>query len=147
MKYPKVIVLLPVYRKDSPTNFRLSIESMLTQTYNPLHILISIDGPIEGDLADCVHSYSTNKHVTILPFETNRGLAATLNDMIRWAQAHGYKYYARMDADDIAIPQRIQIQMDFLLDNPEIDVVGGAINARTCRGNPIHKRCVAANRG
>ena len=54
MNNPKVIVLLPVYRKDSPEYLRLSIDSMLAQTYQPLHILIGIDGPINGELEQCV---------------------------------------------------------------------------------------------
>lgn len=139
MNNPKVIVLLPVYRKDNPTYLRLSVESMLTQTYNPLHILIGIDGPIEGDLAQEVDLYSNNEHITILPFEKNRGLAATLNDMIHWAHKQGYEYFARMDADDISIPNRIKLQMDFLQSHPEIDVVGGATNEIDENGNNRNK--------
>ncbi len=139
MNNPKVIVLLPVYRKDNPTYLHLSVESILTQTYNQLHILIGLDGPIEGSLAQTVESYSTNKRITILPFKENRGLASTLNDMILWSQEHGYTYYARMDADDISLPQRIEKQMTFLLSNPEIDVVGGATNEIDENGNDRHK--------
>lgn len=128
MNTPKVIVLLPVYRKDNPEYLRLSVDSMLSQTYHPLHVLIGLDGPIEGELAQMVNAYSKNDEVTIMPFAENRGLAATLNDMIRWAQAQGYTYFARMDADDISLPERIEKQMNFLLLHPEIDVVGGATN-------------------
>lgn len=128
MNNPKVIVLLPIYRKDKAEYLRLAIDSMLIQTYSPLHLLIGIDGPIEEDLAECVGSYSNNERVTVLPFEENRGLAVTLNDMIRWAQKQGYSYFVRMDADDISLPNRIQLQMEYLTSHPEIDVVGGATN-------------------
>lgn len=128
MNTPKVIVLLPVYRKDNPEYLRLSVDSMLSQTYYPLHVLIGLDGPIEGELAQMVNAYSKNDEVTIMPFAENRGLATTLNDMIRWAQAQGYTYFARMDADDISLPNRVQLQMEYLLSHPEIDVVGGATN-------------------
>lgn len=126
MSNPKVIVLLPVYRKDSPAYLQLSVDSMLTQTYQPLHVLIGVDGPIEGELEKCVKTYANNERVTTLPFDVNRGLATNLNDMIRWAQAQGYSYFARMDADDISLPNRIQLQMDYLLTHPDVDVVGGA---------------------
>lgn len=139
MNNPKVIVLLPVYRKDSPAYLRLSVDSMLAQTYKPLHILIGIDGSIEGELADTIQSYARQERITILPFEENRGLAATLNDMIRWAQTQGYTYFARMDADDISLPERIEKQMDFLLAHPDIDVVGGATNEIDENGNDRHK--------
>lgn len=139
MNTPKVIVLLPVYRKDNPEYLRLSVDSMLSQTYHPLHVLIGLDGPLEGELAQMVNAYSKNDKVTIMPFAENRGLAATLNDMIRWAQMQGYSYYARMDADDISLPNRIDEQMAFLLAHPEIDVVGGATNEIDENGNNRNK--------
>ena len=135
MNQPKVAILLPVYRKDNPDYLRLSIDSMLAQTYNNLHILLGIDGPIDGELAQCVQAYKSNKRITLLPFDQNRGLAATLNDMIRWAQQKGYTYFARMDADDISLPERIQKQMDYLSAHPEIDVIGGATNEIDEQGN------------
>jgi len=136
---PKVIVLLPVYRKDNPNYLRLSVDSMLSQTYHPLHVLIGLDGPIEGELEQTVNGYAENDMVTIMPFAENRGLATTLNDMILWAQMQGYSYYARMDADDISLPNRIDKQMAFLLAHPEIDVVGGATNEIDENGNDRNK--------
>lgn len=136
---PKVIVLLPVYRKDNPNYLRFSVDSMLSQTYRPLHVMIGLDGPIEGELEQTVNGYAENDMVTIMPFAENRGLAATLNDMILWAQMQGYSYYARMDADDISLPNRIDEQMAFLLAHPEIDVVGGATNEIDENGNNRNK--------
>ena len=135
MNKPNVIVLLPVYRKDSPDYLQQAVNSMLKQTYKPLHILIGIDGHIDGTLAKTVESYATHDCVTILPFAENRGLAALLNDMIRWAQKQGYEYFARMDADDVSRPERIQLQMDYLNAHPEVDVVGGATNEIDENGN------------
>lgn len=123
-----IIVLLTVYKKDLPAYLHLSIDSMLQQTYSNLNILVGIDGPIENNIEACLEDYRQNKRVTILRFEQNRGLAATLNDMILYAQQKGYQYFARMDADDISLPNRIQLQMDYLNSHPEIDVVGGATN-------------------
>lgn len=139
MKQPKVIVLLPVYRKDSPDYLRLAIDSMLAQTYESLHLLIGIDGPIEGALAQCVEYYASDRRITVMPFAQNRGLAVTLNDMIRWAQEQGYTFFARMDADDISLPQRIEKQMAFLLAHPQIDVIGGATNEIDENGNDRNK--------
>ena len=139
MNNTKVIVLLPVYRKDSPACLRLAVDSMLAQTYEPIHILIGVDGPIDGELAQCVQKYASNPHITMLPFPENRGLAVTLNDMIRWAQKQEYPYFARMDADDISLSDRIEKQMAFLLAHPEIDVVGGATNEIDENGNDRNK--------
>ena len=139
MNKPKVIVLLPVYRNDSPDYLRLAVNSMLAQTYPYVHTLIGMDGPVEEALEQCVRSFEKNEKVTVLPFAQNRGLAATLNDMIRWAQARDYRYFARMDADDISLPDRVQKQMNFLLAHPEIDVVGGATNEIDEKGNNRNK--------
>ena len=139
MKMPKVIVLLPVYYKDSPAYLQLAVDSMLAQTYLPLDILIGIDGHVDGKLAQTIQSYSHNERITLLPFAENRGLAALLNDMIRWAQEHEYQYFARMDADDISLPERIEKQMNFLLNHPEIDAVGGATEEIDELGNKRNK--------
>jgi len=128
MNNPKVIILLTVYAKDLPAYLHLSIDSMLEQTYEPLEILLGIDGPIGEELKQCIATYADNKRITILPFKENRGVAATLNDMIEWGQTHEYQYFARMDADDISLPDRIQLQMTYLLAHPDIDIVGGATN-------------------
>ena len=139
MNYPKVIVLLTVYRKDSPAYLKLSVDSMLNQTYTNLHIALGIDGPVEGELEQCIQNYSSNHRITILAYEENRGLASTLNDMIRWAQQQGYTYFVRMDADDISLPERVQKQMDYLAIHPEIDVIGGATNEIDENGNNRRK--------
>ena len=56
MNNPKVIVLLPVYRKDSPAYLQLSVDSMLAQTYEPLHILIRAF-PLRFPFFKEVHQY------------------------------------------------------------------------------------------
>lgn len=135
MNGQKVIVLLPIYRNDSPEYLQQAVDSMLVQTYEPLHILLGIDGRIDGQLTQTIEAYSTNERITILSFEENRGLAATLNDMIRWAQQRGYTYFVRMDADDRSYPERVQLQMDYLRAHPEVDAVGGATNVIDENGN------------
>lgn len=139
MNKPKVIVLLPVYHNDTPAYLQESVQSMLQQSYEPLHILIGMDGPMDKDMEQCVRSFEQHEKVTLLTFAQNRGLAATLNDMIRWAQEHGYTYFARMDADDIAIPERIERQMNYLLAHPDIDIVGGSTNEIDGNGKERHK--------
>lgn len=122
-----VAVILPVYKKDKSSYVALAIDSMLSQTYKNIHLYIGVDGPVGEDLKSCLQGYETDERVTIKWFPENRGLAVVLNDLLDICFSAGYEYIARMDADDISMQNRIEKQMKFLLEHPEIDVVGGAI--------------------
>lgn len=124
----KVAVLLPVYKNDSPIYFREALESLRRQTLRPSRIFIGVDGPVDGDLKAQLKFFSEEIDVVVLWFEENRGLACVLNDLINEAKNVGFDYYARMDADDISLPDRLEKQMSFLEKHPEVDVVGGAID-------------------
>lgn len=122
-----VAVILTVYKKDKASYVTFAIDSVLNQSYKSVHLYIGVDGPVGEDLKSCLQRYETDGRVTISWFSTNRGLAVVLNDLLDVSFAAGYEYIARMDADDISMPDRIEKQMRFMLDHPAIDVVGGAI--------------------
>lgn len=126
MNYP-VAVIIPVYKNDTPQYVRPAIDSIIKQTYS-CRIYIGVDGPIGNSLNSCLEAYENNKNVSIVRFAENRGLACVLNDLLQICFDNGYEYIARMDADDISLPDRIEKQICFLNEHPEIDVVGGAIN-------------------
>lgn len=123
----KVAVILPVYKNDKVSYMTLAIDSILKQTYKNVYLYIGVDGPVGEDLKTCLRGYEADERVTINWFQENRGLAVVLNDLLDVCFAAGYEYIARMDADDISMPDRIEKQMSFLLEHPKIDVVGGAI--------------------
>lgn len=122
-----IAVLLPVYKKDNPQFFTTSVSSILEQTYQNFTIFLGVDGPIEGELDEAVKDVGHNEKVCVIRFAENRGLACVLNDLIAAAKEKGFEYFARMDADDIALPDRFEKQLAFLMEHPEVDVVGGAI--------------------
>ncbi len=123
----KIAVILPVYKKDMADYVILSLNSLLQQTYKDIHIFIGVDGPVGEDLKNCLNGYETNERVTIIWFEENRGLACVLNDLLDVTFKEGYEYIARMDADDISMPERFEKQVAYLDTHVNIDVVGGAI--------------------
>lgn len=123
MNYP-VAVIIPVYKNDTPQYVRPAIDSIIKQTYS-CRIYIGVDGPIGNSLNSCLEAYENNKNVSIVRFAENRGLACVLNDLLQICFDNGYEYIARMDADDISLPDRIEKQICFLNEHPEIDVVGG----------------------
>lgn len=123
----KLAVILPVYKDDKVSYIKLSFDSVLNQNYKGLHLYIGVDGSVDEELTACLKEYEQLENVTVCWFSENRGLAIVLNDLLDICFKDGYEYIARMDADDISMPDRFEKQMAYLLVHPEIDVVGGAI--------------------
>lgn len=123
----KIAIILPVYRIDKESYIKLSFDSILNQTYRNIHLYIGVDGPVGEDLTSCLKEYEQDERVSVEWFKENRGLAIVLNDLLDICFEKGYEFIARMDADDISKPERLEKQMEYLKEHPEIDVVGGAI--------------------
>lgn len=132
----KVATLLPIYKDDSDIFFKLCLKSLLSQTY-PTDIIILVDGPIIKNLSNILELPNTN--IIVLKYKVNRGLATVLNEGIRYCLSKDYEFIARMDADDIAFPYRIEKQLNYLLQNPKVDVLGGAIEEIDETGKPTGK--------
>lgn len=120
-------IVLSVYKNDRGEYLKMAINSILCQGYTNTHLYIGVDGPVGEELKDCLQQYERDEHVDIEWFAENRGLARVLNDLLDVCFEQGYEYVARMDADDISMPDRFEKQMAYLKAHPEIDVVGGAI--------------------
>lgn len=123
----QIVVLVSVYKNDNPTHLRLSVDSILNQTYQDFVLLIGVDGAIGDNLADILHSYEDNPKVKVFWFNENRGLTAVLNNLLDEGKKMQPRYYARMDADDISYIDRFEKQVKYLEENLELDVIGGAI--------------------
>ena len=132
-------VLLPVYAKDKPDYLLLAINSILNQTYEDFILYVGIDGPIPAELTEVIKSAERDERVKPVWFKENRGLAIVLNELIEIANEAGAHYLARMDADDISFPERFAKQMQYLLENADIDVVGGAISEIDENGDSRNK--------
>jgi len=145
-----MVVLMSIYKNDNPEHLRLSVESILKQTYQDFLLLIGVDGAIGDDLAEVLHSYDENPKVKIFWYEENRGLTAVLNNLLDEGKNLRPIYYARMDADDISYTDRFEKQVKYLKENPELDVIGGAIeemeydgslNGKVIRYPLSHQEC------
>lgn len=134
-----IATILPIYINDNSNYLTLSIDSLLNQSYKNMHVYIGIDGPIGEDLKECINQYDKDERITIVWFKENRGLACVLNDLLDLAIKDGYEYIARMDADDISLPDRLEKQIVYLKNNPDIDVVGGAIEEINEKGESRNK--------
>ena len=118
---PKVSVLMPVFNTKEEY-LRESIHSILNQTFNDFEFIIINDGSV-NNAEDVILSYCDNR---IKYFEQdNHGLVYTLNRGISLCNG---EYIARMDSDDISLPERFARQVEILERNPEIGIVGGLIS-------------------
>lgn len=121
---PLVSVLMSVY-KEPIEWLRLSIESILNQTYKNIEFIIINDNPNSEEHQKILDKYKKiDNRVKITRNECNIGLTKSLN--IGLKQCKG-KYIARMDADDISMPNRITKQVLFMESNPEVIVCGTKI--------------------
>ena len=116
-----VSVLLPLY--NEPENIaKEAILSICKQTYTQLEILLLLDNPNNNHLKELIRQLAlSDTRIKYFFNESNLGLPQTLNKGIDLAQG---EYIARMDADDISLPERIEKQMSLLQNHPEIDLLG-----------------------
>lgn len=119
-----VTVLMTVYNEGEKT-LKKSIESILNQTYCKFDLLIIIDNPENLSAIKAIKNYSElDDRIKYVINEKNLGLPISLNKGIDLIKT---KYIARMDADDIAISNRLQVQLEYMEKNKSIDLVGSNI--------------------
>lgn len=102
-----ISVIMCTYN-ESEGELRHAIESALIQTHRTLELLIVLDNPDNLMIRRVVHEYAAkDDRIRIIANEKNLGVAESTN--IAWKQAKG-KYIAKLDADDVAMPQRLEIE-------------------------------------
>lgn len=134
MNDKRIAVIMSLYKNDVVDYVKLAVESILNQTYKELDFYIQYDGKIRPEVDEFLTGLK-DERVKIMRRDVNKGLAQSLNDLLTIVMPMGYKYIARMDADDISELDRIEKQMAYLLQNPDVDCVGGAINEIDENGN------------
>lgn len=121
MGYPKFSVLMSVYYKENPKYLTESIKSLLNQTIVPNEIVIVKDGKLTDELNSVLGRYINNPVFKIVGYETNNGLGFALNYGVNQCK---YNIIARMDSDDICNEERFKKQLDYLINHPEIKLIG-----------------------
>ena len=120
-KDPLVSVVMSVY--NGARFLESAINSIRNQTYGNFEFIIVDDGSKDMTPEILSRHASVDSRICVLSQE-NRGLIESLHR--GFAAATG-AYIARMDADDLAKPERLEMQVDFLASNPSVALVGGAI--------------------
>jgi glycosyltransferase involved in cell wall biosynthesis len=122
---------MPVYNAERYV--AEAVESILGQTLGDFEFLIIDDGSTDGSRR-VLEGYAARDRRIRLTSRANRGLVATLNELID--QARG-EFLARMDADDIALPERFRRQVDYLRAHPECSLVGCRVRVIDPEGDPL----------
>ncbi|MCL1655383.1 MULTISPECIES: glycosyltransferase family 2 protein [Elizabethkingia] len=98
-----------------------AIDSVIQQTFQNWNLLLVDDGSTDDSMKIAKHYESIDKRIRVYSDGKNKNLAYRLNQI---PDLVGTEYLARMDADDIMHPRKIETQMNVLLNHPEIDVLG-----------------------
>lgn len=122
----KYSVLMAVYHKEKPEYFRQAVQSMLFQSVPPDEFVLVCDGPLTEAL-DAVISDFTFRNPNlfrVIRLEKNMGIGVALNIGLQHCT---HELVARMDSDDIAVEERMQLQLEELEKYPDVSVLGGQI--------------------
>ena len=122
-----ISVLMSVYRSEKAEYLDRALQSIWhDQTMKPSEIILVADGPLTEELDKVIADWKSGlgDSMVLCRNEVNLGLTKSLNKALSHATGD---LIARMDSDDISEPKRFEIQHDFLLANPDIDVVGGSL--------------------
>jgi glycosyltransferase involved in cell wall biosynthesis len=124
MKQP-FSVSMSVYKNDTDSSLRQSLDSILQQTVPPSEIVIVIDGPIPSDLTLTLDEYQ-QRHPVIktIWLECNVGHGAARRVGLENCT---HELVAIMDSDDICVPTRFETQLDCLAQSPTLSIVGGYV--------------------
>jgi glycosyltransferase involved in cell wall biosynthesis len=117
---PIVSVLMPVYNTERYV--AQAVESILSQTWKDFEFIILDDGSTDASLKILKKYAAQDKRIRLVSRE-NRGVIRTRNNLLELAEG---EFVAVMDADDVALPERLALQVEFLQANLDVVCVGGA---------------------
>lgn len=128
----KFSVIVSIYKNNNPGQVRVALDSLPQQTLLPYEIVIVADGPVSSELEQVVEDFEVNVESHNLPikvnyqkYEQNEGLGEAMRKAALVAKGD---YIARMDADDICLPDRFEKQMKCFEEDAELSIVGGQIS-------------------
>jgi glycosyltransferase involved in cell wall biosynthesis len=137
MRPPPVTVLMGVF--NGLPRLERAIASIRQQTLRDFEFLIIDDGSTDGSGAVIERLATCDPRIRIISHPRNRGLGAVLNEGV--AAARG-ALVARMDADDVSLPERLERQVEFFRRHPETDVLGSYALDVDAEGRKVRERRV-----
>lgn len=121
----KFSVSMCVYGKDNPDYFKLAVESVLNQTIKPSEIVLVVDGPVPEKLDLFIKTFAENPLFNIIRLEKNQGHGIARRTGL---DNCSYDLVALMDADDLSVNNRFELQLNKFKEIKDLDIVGGNIS-------------------
>ena len=126
MEQQLISVIMSVYNGEK--YLVQAIESILNQTYQNFEFIIIDDCSTDNSIEILEEYAKKDSRIKIIKKDKNIGIKGFIENLNLGISIAEGKYIARMDADDISLPERFQKQVDFLEKNPEIIMVGAQLN-------------------
>lgn len=121
----KVSILMPVF--DTPAAYLTECwESILAQTFREWELVLVDDGSRSAETIAEIDRIAGDPRVVLIRLDENQGIATALN--IGLSRCRG-EFVARMDADDLMTPTRLQRQFDYLSSHPDVTILGTQLQA------------------
>jgi glycosyltransferase involved in cell wall biosynthesis len=120
---PTVSCLMTTYVREKAAYLAEALETVFAQEVVPDQLVLVLDGPVGADQEGVVARYEADRRIAavdIVRLPQNRGLAGALN--AGFERCTG-EWVMRMDSDDVSRPDRLRIQLDYIMARPEVDVV------------------------
>ncbi|MGT2752200.1 glycosyltransferase [Streptococcus porcinus] len=134
-------VLMSVYIKENSGFLKEALDSIFNQTVLTDDLVLVCDGPLTNELEETIEQYKNNfpKIINIIRIEKNMGLGFALNTGLKYCKN---ELVARMDTDDISLPNRCELQLSKFDKNKELTLLSGKIlefqsNSEIITGNRV----------
>jgi glycosyltransferase involved in cell wall biosynthesis len=133
-----ITIGIPFYNNEK--TLELAIKSVIAQTYKHWELFLLDDGSTDNSLNIAKNAKNSDNRINLISDGMNKGLVYRLNQIIDIANGD---FIARMDADDVMLPERCEKQLAIFVENPKIDVVATAVYTIDEDNNPIGIRDVS----
>jgi glycosyltransferase involved in cell wall biosynthesis len=132
---PEVTILMTVLNAER--TLPRALASIRAQTFPDWELLLIDDGSEDRSAQIAAETAAADSRIRVMPGGSRRGLSVRLNQLLDVARG---PLFARMDADDVAYPQRLERQVAYLQGHGQVDLVGAAMLVFGVDGQAIGKR-------
>ncbi len=129
--HPRVSVALPVHNRERYV--AEAIESILAQTFTDFEFLIVDDGSTDGTLSILNRFAARDSRIRVIS-RPNTGIVGARNEALGLARG---ELIAVMDSDDVALPERFEVQVRYLDENPDCVMIGSRVLVIDSDGDPL----------